>query len=168
MGGRFLSLVERKGWEFVTRHSAAGVVAVVAVTEQSELVLVEEFRVPVGRMCISIPAGLAGDGEDNQDEAFEAAAERELLEETGFSASSIELLSHSPTSPGLTDEVISFFAAYGLKRVAEGGGVDNEQIVVHLAPMAELDEWLDARAAEGCVFDTKLFAGIYFAKKLLS
>ncbi|MEL6797861.1 MAG: DNA mismatch repair protein MutT, partial [Planctomycetota bacterium] len=59
--GRFLSLVSRNGWEFATRVNARGVVAVVATTEANELVLVEQFRPPVGRSVIEIPAGLVGD-----------------------------------------------------------------------------------------------------------
>ena len=92
--GRFLRLVRRNGWEFVQRIGVDGVVAIVAVTGDRELVVVEQKRPAVGRTVLDLPAGLAGDvdGEDS----LEAAARRELEEETGFVAAGWERLA----SPG--------------------------------------------------------------------
>ncbi len=59
--GRFLNLVRRGKWEFVERHSATGVVGIVAVTDEGRLLLVEQFRPPLQKQVIELPAGLAGD-----------------------------------------------------------------------------------------------------------
>ncbi|MEL7484364.1 MAG: hypothetical protein AAFN41_08410, partial [Planctomycetota bacterium] len=74
--GRFLRLVSRGGWEFATRVNATGVVAVIAVTERDELILVEQHRPPIGASVIELPAGLVGDGPSDRDEHGMDAAER--------------------------------------------------------------------------------------------
>ena len=113
--GRWLRLVEVDGWEFVERVKATGVVAIVAVTPDGELILTEQFRRSVNGRVIDLPAGLAGDGPESEE--LVTAARRELIEETGYDARRFTLLAHAPTSPGLTTEVVSFFRAAGLKKV---------------------------------------------------
>ncbi len=146
--GRYLSLLEIDGWEFTSRSNASGVVVLVAVTERSELVLVEQFRVPVGGKVIELPAGLVGDLAD-RDESLLLAAERELLEETGFKAAQMKVLMSCPSSAGMSDEIITFVRATGLERIAPGGGDSSEDIIVHLIPLTEVDQWLNKRQAAG-------------------
>ena len=157
--GKFLRVKKNGPWEYVERCKASGGVAVLAVTENQELVLVEQFRIPLYQRVIEIPAGLAGDMEG---EAQAEAAKRELLEETGFEARHMEFLTQGPSSAGLATEVVSFFRARGLNRVAEGGGDASEEIQVHLVPLQELHSWIDAKLAEGCMVDFKVYAALYF------
>jgi ADP-ribose pyrophosphatase len=160
--GRYLRLLKRGHWEYVERVNATGVVAIVAVTDAGEIVLVEQERLPVGRSVIEIPAGLAGD--KGEEDSLEEAARRELLEETGFEAERLEYLGDLPTSAGLTTEILTVYRAHGLRRVSEGGGDGSERIRVHLVPLAEVDDWLERRTAEGALVDVKLYAGLYFAR----
>jgi len=139
--GRYLSLLEREGWEFASRSNASSVVVLVAVTPDKEIVLVEQFRTPVNSAVIELPAGLVGDHVDPDESVLDAAA-RELEEETGFAASQMELLMDCPSSAGMSDELISFVLATGLTRVGPGGGDDSEDIAVHLVPLAGVDAWL--------------------------
>ena len=104
---RFLRFVDRDGWSFVERVSATAVVMIVAVTDEGKLVLVEQPRPPLGRRVIELPAGLVGDEPGQANEALEDAARRELLEETGYAASSMERLATCATSPGMTNELSS-------------------------------------------------------------
>mgnify|MGYP001400965326 CR=1 FL=1 len=99
--GRFLAMFERGGWEYVDRVGASGVVVILALTDADELVLVEQHRVPVDASVIELPAGLAGDLPDSQDEDFREAARRELLEETGYRAGHIERLGSVNPNPAL-------------------------------------------------------------------
>jgi ADP-ribose pyrophosphatase len=158
--GRFLRLVRRNGWEFVQRIGVDGVVAIVAVTGDRELVVVEQERPAVGRTVLDLPAGLAGDvqGEDS----LEAAARRELEEETGFVAAGWERVADTPPSPGLSSEVVTYYRATGLQRVGAGGGVGSERITVHLVPLTGIAAWLEERAAAGDLIDLKLYAGLHF------
>jgi ADP-ribose pyrophosphatase len=159
--GRFLRLVRADGWEFVERVRATGVVAIVAVTTDGELILTEQFRASVKGPVIDLPAGLAGDGPGTEE--LVTAARRELIEETGYDARRFALLAHAPTSPGLTTEVVSFFRATGLKKVGAGGGVESEQIQIHAVKLERADGWLRRRIRNGVQIDCKVYAGLHFA-----
>ena len=136
--GRHLSMLDDGGWEFVRRTGVSGVVAICAITDDDQLVLVEQHRKPVGCRVLELPAGLAGDIEGAEDEPLVEAAKRELLEETGYEASTWFDLGHGPASAGLTDETIHFFGARGLKKTGPGGGDASEDIVVREVPLAEV------------------------------
>jgi ADP-ribose pyrophosphatase len=163
--GRFLEFLSRKGWEFVARHGVDGVILVVPVTDDGSIVLVEQRRPPVDRQVVELPAGLSGDDEGGRGEPLEASARRELLEETGYEAATMEYLAEGPPSPGVTSEIVTYFLARGLVKRHAGGGVGGERIVVHEVPLASADEWLEARAREGILVDAKVWAGLYFASR---
>lgn len=158
--GRFLSLVSRDGWEFATRTNSTGVVAVVAVTDHDEIVLVEQHRPPVGGPVIEIPAGLVGDEPLSQSEAASDAAQRELLEETGFAATVLKHAGRFVSSAGLTDEAVDFYLARDAQRQSGGGGVGNERISVHTLPLPEVHAWLTHRMELGTHVDSKVLTGL--------
>jgi ADP-ribose pyrophosphatase len=160
---RFLRCIERDGWTFVERPNATGVVALVALTRDGRLVMVEQRRVPVGSTVIELPAGLVGDEPGQGGEPIEAAARRELLEETGYHAGRIELIARCATSPGLTSEIVVFFLATELDKVGPGGGTGDEQILVHEVPLPELRGWLRAREEQGILISATLATGLFFA-----
>jgi len=159
--GRYLRLAERDRWEFVSRSNARCVVALVAVTPAREIVLVEQYRKPVESSVIELPAGLVGDLSD-PDESILVAAARELEEETGFVATDMKLMMECPSSAGMSDEVISFVLANGLSRVGPGGGDASENIVVHVVPLSEVDDWLTAQQSAGKPLDPKIYAALYW------
>ena len=159
--GRYLSLLERDGWEYASRSNASSVVVLVAVTSEQEIVLVEQYRKPVGAMVIELPAGLVGDHVD-PDETVLLAAARELEEETGFTTSQLEILMTCPSSAGMSDEMISFVLAKGLTRVGPGGGDDSEEIEVHIVPLKDVDAWLTRQQSAGKPLDPKIYAALYW------
>ena len=161
--GRFLSLLERDDWEFTSRSNASGVVVLVAVTPDDELVLVEQFRKPVAAHVIELPAGLAGDLADPDESMLDAAA-RELEEETGFIAAQMEILMDCPSSAGMSDEIVSFVLAKGLTRVGPGGGDASEDIEVHVVPLAGIDDWLLGKQAASKPLDPKIYAALYWLR----
>jgi ADP-ribose pyrophosphatase len=69
-----------------------------------------------------------------------------------------------PTSSGMTDEIISFVLASGLRKVGPGGGDDSEDIETHVVPLDEVDEWLEARHQSGTPLDPKIFTALYWLK----
>jgi ADP-ribose pyrophosphatase len=156
--------VQRIGhWDFVRRPQADCCVGILAITPQREIILVEQFRIPIQRRVIEIPAGIVGDEPEHLGESLAAAAARELLEETGFRAGAITPLIDSPTSAGLTSEFIHLFHATDLTKEHAGGGVAGEDIVVHQVPLTELRSWLRGQQAAGLAIDFKIHAGLWLA-----
>src|SRR5687768_8156171 len=87
--GKYIRAVKRGQWEYVGRTS--GVRAVVILAEHDEkVILVDQLRMPLGRRCLELPAGLVGDEDPNA--TVEDTALKELEEETGFSAERVERL----------------------------------------------------------------------------
>lgn len=162
--GRFVRLVRRGRWEYADRYGIGGIVAVVAITPEDRFVMVEQHRIPVRSRVVELPAGLAGDTADFAGEPLEDAARRELLEETGWAARSMELIFEGPPSAGLTTERIAFYRARDLERKGEGGGDGSEDIEVHEVPLDAVDEWLLARQRAGRLVDPKVYTGLYFAR----
>ena len=153
---------ERDHWEYAFRTNASGVVVLVPVTDAGELVLVEQYRIPVKSRVIELPAGLAGDTGD-RDEELKTAAQRELLEETGYRAGFLEELLTCPSTPGMSDEIVTIFYASGLERVGSGGGDEDENITVHRVPLESATRWLETRMTEGIMVDPKIYAGLFWA-----
>ncbi len=162
--GRYLILNETDGWEYVSRRGRSDVVIIVAVTPDNKLLLVEQYRIPVTAFTIELPAGLVGDQAGQSDESLEQAADRELLEETGFQAESLSLLHRGPTSAGLCDEQMVIFHAHNLQRIHAGGGDDSEDITVHAIDLDQLPAWLNAQSQAGKLLDPKIYAALYWVK----
>lgn len=157
--GRYLTLLDDNGWEYVTRPNIKGIVVIVALTDDDKLLLVEQHRPAVGRRVIELPAGLVGDVDAG--ESLIVAAERELIEETGFAAREMVVLAEGPIAVGVSDEMISFFHAREPRRVGTGGGDASEQITNHEVPLGELRRFLADRAAAGLAVDPKIYAGLF-------
>ena len=148
-------------WEYAERPNSPAGIVIVAVTPAEKLLLIEQFRIPVGKNVIELPAGLAGD-EDYSGEEFVAAAKRELLEETGYEAANWEELGGGPPSAGFSNEIVVFFRGKNLRKIGAGGGHGSEKIQVHEIPVAEVPEWLRRRKQEGVSIDPKVYAGLFF------
>jgi ADP-ribose pyrophosphatase len=157
--GRFLSLKETRGWEYVERRGRAGGVLIVAVTDGGNLLLVEEERPPIRGRVISLPAGLVG---DEGEETAEEAGRRELLEETGYTARAMELLGGGPSSPGLANESVVFYRARSVSRTGPPTGP--EAITLHEVPLADVRVWAAERERRGAAIHPLLWAGLYLAR----
>ena len=149
-------------WEYVTRTNATGGATLVAVTEQNEIVLVSQYRIPLRAHVIELPAGLVGD--DDRDESPAQAAARELREETGYavSADELQLLARGPALAGLTDELTSVYLAQRVRKVGEGGGApaEGERIETVLLPIATAMDQLAEFERTGYLIDLKVYAGL--------
>jgi len=151
--GRFLKVRKQGTWEFVSRVRGIGAAVIVAIDE-GHVILVEQYRVPIGARCIELPAGLVGD--ETEGEAIEAAAIRELEEETGWRAERMVDLGRYHSSAGMSSEAFTLLRAEGLSRVGEGGGVAGESIEVHRVALGAVPAFVEAKRAQGCAVDVKL------------
>lgn len=154
--GRFIAARTRGRWEYVSRARGIKAAVILAITPEDEVVLVEQFRIPLGRPCIELPAGLIGDDDGGEGEDAATAAIRELEEETGYHAERMEDLGEFYSSPGMVSEAFTLFRAYDLTRVGEGGGVEGEGITVHHVPRAGIADFIAAKRAEGYGIDTRM------------
>lgn len=162
--GRHLSLLLRDRWEFASRKTNRPAVAIVAITDAGNVVLVEQFRVPVGRAVVELPAGLTGDLAGSESESLLDGAKRELLEETGYAANEWIELGRAFSSPGMTDEELVFFLARSLEIQTAGGGDGSESIRIHEVPVGDVVAWLRKNELS---YDLKLFTGLYAAQPYL-
>jgi ADP-ribose pyrophosphatase len=151
--GRYIAAKRRGRWEYVSRTRNISAAVILAIDEGA-VILVEQFRVPLGRSCLELPAGLIGDEEEG--EAVESAAIRELEEETGYRAARMTDLGFFYSSPGMVSEGFALLRAEGLVRTGDGGGVDGEEILVHRIPLADLPAFVAAKRAEGCAIDVRM------------
>lgn len=163
-GGRFINIMQTGRWEYAQRTNARAVIAIVAITQNNEIVFIEQFREPTGKRCVELPAGLVGDGIGDENEDFAEAVRRELIEETGFTADRVSFVAASSSSAGLTDEVVHVYLAEGLRQVSDGGGVDGELIQTHLVPRDRVDSWLAERRDEGLDIAMSLYGSLWLAK----
>ncbi len=138
-------------------------VGILAITPDDEIILVEQFRIPMQRSVIELPAGLVGDEPDYAGESLAETAGRELLEETGYRAGSVVPLIASPTSAGLAAELMHLFHAKDLVREHDGGGLPEESITVHRIPLAGLRGWIREQEAAGKLVDFKIPAALWWA-----
>src|SRR3954463_4305738 len=112
--GKYIRVTRQGTWEYVSRTRDVTAVVILAIDE-GHVILVEQYRVPVGARCIELPAGLVGDEEAG--EAIEAAAARELEEETGYRAERMVGLGRFHASPGMSSEAFTLLRAERLTKV---------------------------------------------------
>jgi ADP-ribose pyrophosphatase len=152
--GKYIKVTRQGTWEYVSRTRDVTAAVILAVDE-GHVILVEQYRVPVGARCVELPAGLVGDEEAG--EAIEAAAARELEEETGYRAGRMVNLGRFHASPGMSSEAFTLLRAEALTKVGEGGGVgEHEDIEVHRVALDAVPAFVAAKRAQGCAVDVKL------------
>lgn len=127
-----------------------GAVAILAL-KGNKLLVVEQFRKPLERNLIEIPAGRLDPGEKPYD-----AARRELEEETGYACDHLVLLSSFYTSPGFADEIIHLFVAEelypGQKKLDEDEFLQHQEIT-----LTEAKQYI----ANGQIKDAKTITAVY-------
>jgi ADP-ribose pyrophosphatase len=151
--GKYLKVRKLGTWEFVSRTRGVTAAVMLAV-DDGHVILVEQYRVPLGSLCLELPAGLVGD--EQEGEAVEAAAIRELEEETGYRARHMVDLGRFHASPGMSSEAFTLLRAEGLERTGEGGGVAGEEIIVHRVKFEEVPGFVAARRSQGVAIDVKI------------
>lgn len=151
--GKYVTAKRRGRWEYVDRARNIRA-AVILATIDGDVLLVEQYRVPLGRSCLELPAGLIGDDVEGEDDLV--AAGRELKEETGYRAGRLEDLGTFYSSPGMLGESFTLVRASELERTGTGGGTKGENITVYRVPLAEIAAFVAAKRAEGCGVDVRV------------
>jgi ADP-ribose pyrophosphatase len=130
-----------------------GAAAVVPMKDDKTVVLIRQYRHAVGDYIYEIPAGKLHPGENPRD-----CAARELEEEIGFRAATLDHLLSFYTTPGFTDEIIHIYRATGLTRGTQDLGTDEVLEVIEMPLEAAID-----RIADGTIRDGKTIVGLHTA-----
>ncbi len=154
--GKFLTAKTQGKWEYVSRARGIRAAVILAIDAEDHVILVEQFRIPLGRSCIELPAGLVGDDAALAGEDATAAAARELEEETGYHAARMEVLGEFYSSPGMVSESFTLLRAHGLTKVGPGGGTEGENITVHRVPRRQISAEIARWRGAGYGIDTRL------------
>ncbi|MCE5089739.1 NUDIX hydrolase [Staphylococcus devriesei] len=127
-----------------------GAVAVCAITPENEVLLVKQYRKPVEKPLLELPAGKL-----EEDEEREEAAKRELEEETGYIAKDLELITNMYGSPGFSNEKLTI---YFTDQLSEGTlNLDDDEFVeLHKVPVKDIKALLDSNEVE----DAKTIIGL--------
>ncbi len=154
--GKFITARTRGKWEYVSRARGIRAAVILAIDETQHVLLVEQYRVPLGLRCLELPAGLVGDDEGAAGEDAAQAANRELEEETGYRADWIEVIGEFFSSPGMVSESFTLVRAHGLTKVGPGGGTAGEDITVHRVALAHLPQFVEFARGRGLGIDVRL------------
>ncbi len=156
--GLFLDRVRLPNGKTAAREkiSHPGAVGIIPVTEDNNILLVRQYRYPVGKITIEIPAGKI-----DKDEAPEKCARREMAEEVGAAGGDLRLLSSFYTTPGFCDEVLHLYLATGFSISANNLDQDEFLDIINMG-LDEACEWIK----EGRIKDSKTIIAILMAKDI--
>jgi ADP-ribose pyrophosphatase len=141
----------------IVRHP--GSVVIIPVTRRNEIILVRQYRHPLGRWAWELPAGSLKPGED-----VDAAAVRECHEEIGLVPDRMERLGAFYPTPGYCDELMNFYAATELRepRADEQAEQDEDEDIE--AKAFSRDD-ISTMIAAGDIIDLKTIAGLFLLKR---
>jgi ADP-ribose pyrophosphatase len=141
-----------------------GAVAILAI-DRGDILMVRQFRTPVGRVLLEIPAGTLDRMPDGSIENPELAAPRELGEETGFSAASWRKVGRFFTAPGFASEDMHLYVATDLSPIPGYAGPEtDERLDLRRVPWREALQ----QAENGTIEDAKSICGLFWLDRLVS
>lgn len=136
-----------------------GAVGIIPITQDNKLVVVEQYRKPLERSIVEIPAGKLEPGE-----LPEVTAVRELEEETGLGSKKFNYLQTIATSPGFADEVVHLYVATDLYKIAEPASLDEDEFVeIMTISLEEAEEMI----ISGRIFDAKTVIAVMWMRQNL-
>ncbi|GGD48567.1 NUDIX hydrolase [Croceicoccus pelagius] len=153
--GDWIVAKKRGRWEYVSRSRSIRAAVILAV-DDGHVLLVEQYRTPLSKPCIELPAGLIGDDDGSEGEHALDAAGRELEEETGYRADRLIDAGEFMSSPGMVTESFTLVIAKGLTRVGPGGGTESEDITVHRVPLDAIGAFIDGQRNAGKAIDVRM------------
>ncbi len=137
-------------------------VCALGITEDNQVVLINQYRHPIGKAILELPGGFVDENEDPRE-----AMKRELSEETGYEFSHLEYVGEVAANPGVLNNYTKLYLATGGKKTGKQKLDHNEEIEVVLVPLSELKNMLLQNKIEqalhtSCIFFALLKMGEQF------
>ncbi|MFD2304958.1 NUDIX domain-containing protein [Enterococcus termitis] len=133
-----------------------GAVAVIPITADNKLIMVKQFRKPLEKVTLEIPAGKIDPGEQNNPKE---TAERELEEETGYRANKFSFVASMYVSPGFANELLHIYFAEDLEKVPNPRPLDDDEVIeLYTLTLAEAK----AEIASGLICDAKTIFAVQY------
>jgi ADP-ribose pyrophosphatase len=147
----------KTGKREIVKHP--GAVAIIAITEDKKIILVEQYRKALERSIIEIPAGKI-----EPNEAPEITALRELEEETGYTTNKLQYIQSFATSPGFADEIIHLYLAENIVKVDDKADLDEDEFVelMHVS-VDEMESMISSKQ----IYDAKTAFAYLWVKNYL-
>ncbi|MFB1050434.1 NUDIX domain-containing protein [Paraliobacillus sp. JSM ZJ581] len=137
-----------------------GAVAIIAMTDNDELLMVEQYRKPLNKSIIEIPAGKLEPGEEPA-----VTAIRELEEETGYTTEKIDYVTSFYTTPGFSNELLYLYFTKELILLDEKKQLDEDEfVVVHTISLSEAERLLQTQA----IHDVKTAYALLYVKEQIN
>lgn len=175
--GRFLSLrqlelshpdTKQTAYEVVTRNSEKvfGIVSILPITTENEVILIRQYRAPLDRIQLELPAGCAEVGKHS---ILEDAVHAELQEETGYMSDNITHIAEFSSSSGMTNETVHGYIARNCKKVTDILTLDTDEYIERiLVPMAEFDDMIASEMSQGNIIEPKMLAMMWWFRNSLA
>jgi len=169
-----LSTLQEKGaqfpWQFVERiKGKKGAAFIIAITENNELILGQQRRIPVQAEVLALPGGLIGD--KNSETTICETAKNELQEETGYfvDLDDLEIVNVAPSSEGLTNElhhvIFAKKAATNLQVLTLENAEKHAKLHPILIKLDEIEQKLEEKKKNGIFVDNKIYQALYYLRK---
>ena len=151
--GKYISALKRGRWEYVSRTGSTDAVVILAEHE-GKVILIEQYRVPVGGICLELPAGLVGDEDEHA--TVEDTAVKELEEETGFTCDRVERLGEFQARPEWSRKASRWSARMASARLARAAAITRRTSTCFLVAREDIPDFIAQRRAAGSAIDVKL------------
>lgn len=133
-----------------------GAVAVIPITEDNKMIMVKQYRKPLEKVTLEIPAGKIDPGEQNKPKE---TAERELEEETGYRANKFSFVNSMYVSPGFANELLHIYFAEQLEKVPNPRPLDDDEVIeLYTLTLAEAK----AEITSGLICDAKTIFAVQY------
>lgn len=137
-----------------------GIVSVLPITTDNEIIMIRQYRAPLDRVVLELPAGCA---EVGKHQSLEDAVRAELCEETGYASENITQIAEFSSSSGMTNETVHGYIAHQCKKVTDILSLDQDEYIERLVvPLADFDQMIRSEMIGGNIIEPKMLAMMWW------